>query len=336
MKRSISTPPSLNASLATTTSLVVDLDTVEAISVQVNYVDDAPAAKTFTSGAVEVQTLTYEALAGSDDGDFVIVETAAGVKYALALDTTGAAATAPAGALWTAVDASRRALVDISAATDAASVAAAAETAWNLLPGFTAAITSDDTAADGTMTFTQVAFGPTTNPVPKNALESGAGGILGVQTTAGVATTLDLDDNLITIAAHPYVTGTKVAATTSAADFPAGLSATNYYVIVVDADTVSLASSLANAVAGTAVNITDEGTGTHTLTAATSSGNVYKLQSSNDNANWTDVASKTVTITTSSGTAQWDIDRPAYRYLKLLYTPSAGQIALETIISQVI
>lgn len=334
MKRSISTPPGLNASLATTTSQVIDLDNVEAISCQINYSDDAPAVKTFTSGAVEVQTLTFEALADTDDGDLIIVEDAAGVQYAIAMDTTGAEAAAPAGALWTAAD--YKSIVDISGATTAADVAALAETALNALTGFTAAITTDDTAADGTMTLTQVEYGPTTNPVPKNVDESGAGGIQGVQTTAGVASALNLTDDEITIASHPYVTGTKVAATTSAADFPAGLSATNYWVIVTDANTIQLATSLANAVLGDAVDLTDEGTGTHTLTAATSSGNVYKLQSSNDNSNWTDVSGKTVTITTSSGTAQWDIDRPAYRYLRLLYTPSAGQVALETIISQTI
>lgn len=149
------------------------------------------------------------------------------------------------------------------------------------------------------------------------------------------AADVDVDEDSATIAAHPYVTGTKVALTTDDT-LPTGLSATNYYIIVVDEDTVQLASSLANAVAGTAVDITAAGTGTHTLTAATSAGNVLKLQSSNDGANWTDVSGKTVTIATTAGTAQWDIDRPAYRYLRVLYTPSAGQVALETIISQVI
>lgn len=196
MRKSISAPSSLNASLATTTSVVVDLDNVEAISVQINYSDDAPAVKTFVDGDV------------------------------------------------------------------------------------------------------------------------------------------DTDEDTVTISSHPYVTGTKVALTTDGT-LPTGLSATNYWVIKVDASTIKLASSLANAEAGTAVNITAAaGGGTHTLTAATSSGNVCKLQSSNDNSNWTDVSGKTVTIATSSGTAQWDIDRPAYRYLKILYTPSAGQVALEAIISQ--
>jgi hypothetical protein len=54
------------------------------------------------------------------------------------------------------------------------------------------------------------------------------------------------------------VTGLKVAL--SGTNLPTGLSATNYWVIVIDADTISLASSLANAVAGTKVDITAAGT----------------------------------------------------------------------------
>lgn len=135
-------------------------------------------------------------------------------------------------------------------------------------------------------------------------------------------------NDTITITAHPYVLGCKVAATTTGT-LPGGLSATNYYVIVVDANTIKLASSLANAVAGTAVDITSAaGGGTHTLTAATSSGNVAKLQVSNDNTNWSDVSGDTVTIATSSGAALWDTGLVASRYMRILYTPSAGQVSL--------
>lgn len=146
--------------------------------------DGGTAALWLNKQIQEVQTLTYTTVAGTTDGDFVIVEDAAGVKYALGADTTGAAAVTPAGALWTAAD--HKALVDISGAADAAAVAALMETGWNLLTGFTAAITTNDTAADGTMTLTGVASGPVTDPVPKNFDESGAGSILGVETTAGV------------------------------------------------------------------------------------------------------------------------------------------------------
>jgi hypothetical protein len=61
------------------------------------------------------------------------------------------------------------------------------------------------------------------------------------------------------------LTGTKVRLTTTTT-LPAGLSlATDYYVIKLSDTTFSLATSYANAVAGTAINITDAGTGTHTV-----------------------------------------------------------------------
>jgi hypothetical protein len=55
----------------------------------------------------------------------------------------------------------------------------------------------------------------------------------------------------------------QVSSTTT---LPAGLSAsTNYFVIKVSDTTCKLATSYANAVAGTNINITDAGTGTHTI-----------------------------------------------------------------------
>ena len=60
----------------------------------------------------------------------------------------------------------------------------------------------------------------------------------------------------------PY---TRVQLTTTTT-LPAGLSlATDYYVIKVTDLTCKFATSYANAVAGTAINITDAGTGTHTI-----------------------------------------------------------------------
>lgn len=60
------------------------------------------------------------------------------------------------------------------------------------------------------------------------------------------------------------LTGTRVRLTTTTT-LPAGLSlATDYYVIKASDTTFKLATSYANAIAGTQINITDAGTGTHT------------------------------------------------------------------------
>ena len=61
------------------------------------------------------------------------------------------------------------------------------------------------------------------------------------------------------------LTGTRVRLTTTTT-LPGGLAtATDYYVIKVSDSTCKLATSYANAIAGTAINITDAGTGTHTM-----------------------------------------------------------------------
>lgn len=76
--------------------------------------------------------------------------------------------------------------------------------------------------------------------------------------------------DIITRAAHGYLTGDQVQVS-SATTLPAGLSAaTYYYVIKLTADTFKLSTTLAGAVAGTGiVDITDTGTGTHTVTLKT-------------------------------------------------------------------
>lgn len=62
------------------------------------------------------------------------------------------------------------------------------------------------------------------------------------------------------------LTGTRVRLTTTTT-LPGGLAtATDYYVIRLSNTTFSLATTYANAVASTAINITDAGTGTHTVT----------------------------------------------------------------------
>jgi len=62
------------------------------------------------------------------------------------------------------------------------------------------------------------------------------------------------------------LTGTEVSLTTTGT-LPAGLATgTRYFLIYQSTTTFKFASSLANALAGTAIDITDTGTGTHTIT----------------------------------------------------------------------
>lgn len=83
--------------------------------------------------------------------------------------------------------------------------------------------------------------------------------------------TADASTDIITFTSTANIpsnilTGTRMRFTTTTT-LPAGISlATDYYYIKVTDSTGKLATSYANAIAGTSVNITDAGTGTHTAT----------------------------------------------------------------------
>ena len=329
--RRIYGPETVISSSAQTESTSYDLDLsnmgADHLAIQAIYTDATPSAGAFDSGVYEVQTLTFPAKAGVTDGNYIVVETAAGTKYAIALDTTGGAAQTPTGAAWVAVSASNKVYHDISGTTTAASVAASVETALNALSGFTTAVTTDDTAANGTMTLTQTSYGPTTNPVPKAYDDAGAGSLAGVQTTAGVSSEVDTSTEVISIPSHGFSTGLKGQLTTTGG-LPTGLSlATDYYVISVSSSTIKLASSLANASAGTAINISTQGTGVHTFTPTALSSATLKLQGSVDDTNYDDLASQSVTIS-AAGNELFHVSNPAYDYLRILFTPSAGSVGL--------
>lgn len=77
--------------------------------------------------------------------------------------------------------------------------------------------------------------------------------------------TADEATDLLTVA-NVYKTGQRVQTSNAGGALPTGLSATtNYYVIYVSDTTIKLATSRANAIAGTAINITANGSGTNTL-----------------------------------------------------------------------
>ncbi len=131
--------------------------------------------------------------------------------------------------------------------------------------------------------------------------------------------------NTITITAHGFFTGLKVAL--SGTNLPTGLSATNYWVIVVDVDTIQVASSLANASAGTAVHITAQGTTADAALTPAALSQVAKLQQSNDGTNFFDVSGITVTITGTSDTL-WIVTNPPALWHRVVVTPTGGALTL--------
>lgn len=145
-------------------------------------------------------------------------------------------------------------------------------------------------------------------------------------------TDVDVTANTITITAHGFVTGLKIPLTGT--NLPGGLSATNYWAIVVDANTIKVATSLANAVAGTAVDITTQGTSVDATFTPTALGNsTFACFGSNDNSNWVALTSMTVTIA-AAGTSLFRLGAPDYRYLQCRFTaPVAGALTISAIVN---
>lgn len=138
---------------------------------------------------------------------------------------------------------------------------------------------------------------------------------------------VDVVANTITLTAHGYVTGLKIAL--SGTNLPAGLSATNYWAIVVNANTIKVATSLANAVAGTPVDITTQGTSADSeFTAAALGNSTFACYASNDGTNWVALTSQTVTIS-ASGSSLFRLGEPDYRYMQCRFTaPVVGALTL--------
>jgi hypothetical protein len=74
-------------------------------------------------------------------------------------------------------------------------------------------------------------------------------------------------DDAIVLAAHGFETGDGPFRLSTSGTLPAGLAtATDYYVIAIDADTFQFATSRVNALNGSDVDLTDQGSGTHGIT----------------------------------------------------------------------
>lgn len=142
--------------------------------------------------------------------------------------------------------------------------------------------------------------------------------------SAGVFTAAASD--ICTKSSHGMKTGLKVRVSTDTT-LPAGLSAsTDYFVIYVSASTFKLATTLNNANSGTAIDITNAGTGIHTITPTAIAGCNVKYQGSNDNLNWIDLASATnITATVNLLTEKVD---PMFNYVRAYFTMTAGQISV--------
>lgn len=86
-----------------------------------------------------------------------------------------------------------------------------------------------------------------------------------ITVSKGTFTITIASPGVVTLNSHGLLTGDNVELTTTGA-LPTGLTVnTNYFVIYVSANTFQLATSLANALAGTGINTSGTQSGTHTL-----------------------------------------------------------------------
>ena len=145
----------------------------------------------------------------------------------------------------------------------------------------------------------------------------------------GEASEVDADANTLTIPVHGLPTGLKGQLTTTGT-LPTGLSlSTDYFVIVVDENTIKLAISLANALLGTAINITSQGASgsVNTFTPTALAGATIKLQKSNDGLTYVDEGSAT-NITVDATLVLEKVD-PACQYMRVSTTATAGSMSMD-------
>lgn len=150
--------------------------------------------------------------------------------------------------------------------------------------------------------------------------------VLTVDAPAAGAFTAANATDLLTKSSHGFKTGLKVQVSNSGGALPSGLSAaTDYFVVYVSANTFKLATSLVNAIAGTVIDIADDGTGTQTVTPTAIAGASVKLQGSMDDSNYFDLGVSS-NITATANLLLEKVD-PSLRYVRAYYTMTAGQVS---------
>ncbi len=116
---------------------------------------------------------------------------------------------------------------------------------------------------------------------------------------------------------------------TTSTTLPTGISAaTDYYVVPISSSTYKVATSLANAIAGTVVAYTNTGTGDQTATPVALAGCTCILQGSNDQGTtWATVPNSTQTITAD---ADWvyELDYIRYAAFRTYISMTTGQVSV--------
>lgn len=145
-------------------------------------------------------------------------------------------------------------------------------------------------------------------------------------------TDVTVEDSTVTITDHGFTTGLKIQLTTDGTLPAPLLTATDYFVIVIDADTIQFASSFANAAAGTFIVIEDAGSvgATNTVTPVALAGASVTFKKSNDAVNWINI--QAATSIAADGTVMLTQPDVSYRYFKAVKALTAGVVDLKGLI----
>ncbi len=277
-------------------SEIVDLNGASKFSCQAIYDVQAPSAKTFDSPQFAIltnQAVTYTAQAAGAAGNSITIHLIVpGVDGALSIAVVGTA-------------------ISVTLARAAGLVT---------------------TTASSLVTAVN-ANGPANALV--QASGAGAGALIALATThlaGGSDGEVDVLDNTISIPSHGLPTGLKIRLTTTGTLPAPFLVATDYFVIVVDVDTIQLAASLSDALAGTAIVLVDEGAdgSVNTVTAVALSGASITFKRSNDRVNWETI--QTATTITVDGSVLLVQPNVSYRYFKAVKALTAGVVAIQALV----
>jgi hypothetical protein len=162
--------------------------------------------------------------------------------------------------------------------------------------------------------------------------DQGSAQIVAVDVTPATKTFTDADvvvlANTVTIVDHLLLTGLKVDTTTSG-DAPGGLTVGAYFIIRVDKDTIKFATSLAYALAGTAVDITTAGGvgDTQTITPTAMGTCAVDIYGSNNGVNYVTLSVGTGNFTAGTVKLLPILDK-FYKYLQFVMTIGAGAVKI--------
>jgi hypothetical protein len=156
---------------------------------------------------------------------------------------------------------------------------------------------------------------------------------------------VNVSTNDILFSNHGFETGLKIQlSTTGVLPSDAGgplATATDFFVIKVDNDLFQLATTRANAIAGTEIDILSAaGGGSHTALPTASVQGTIKLQAINeditrlssgaiDNLTWFDISNSDVDMSTTTS-FMWNADGAFYRHVRLHCEVTQGQISLDS------